>query len=691
MIGKCAVHALMSVVVLVGALVPAASGDTWEQDSWRETTYYRATFAAPDAASGQLHIAAVDSYAVFLNGALVGADSTWARMRAFPVDLEAGTNHLAVVVVNRGTGAGHGLLTHLATDSLHIITTTDRSLLTWRWTGTVPEGTAWRTAAAEDGWFAVQNGYIDTTRMTGLAVSRSEIVAGFPGDVDIGGEGRGVRLKTIQGENLALDKPANRVETVDGDLLTAWEPPPAALNFTASVDLRERFRVHRVRVLTKGPAYEDNSLRGYSVQVSDDQVRWSEVASLHDITDFVRSEVSFTPTWTRFVRIVIVQINAVTQPKVAEIEVHGDGFAERGAFISQLLDLGGLGARKNFGRVNWEAATPERTELSVQFRTGDRSDDFADPDAGWCVPLHEGAIWFPAAEPGRLVQYRVNMETRDERRTPVFHRLELDYSSDDLPVSRATAWVTPNQASMGADTSFAYTMDLSFGPDDLGVGRVQIIVPSEAALDPAQIEGVGTGLASWHSSQDTLELLFSEPILTTGSLSIPLRTETFSSLHQFRAFVFSPGSDNPLNVVEDRETDPLTGRTRSWELLATTAGNRVLSQVRAAPKVLTPNRDGINDDTVIEFVLARVDVPRQVRIAILDLSGKTVADLAPGQLASGSYLRPDNAAWGDRSPGQWDGRNGAGELVPPGLYLYRIEVELDSGDEVEVGAVGVAY
>ena len=39
----------------------------------------------------------------------------------------------------------------------------------------------------------------------------------------------------------------------------------------------------------------------------------------------------------------------------------------------------------------------------------------------------------------------------------------------------------------------------------------------------------------------------------------------------------------------------------------------------------------------------------------------------------------------------WDGRDDAGEVVPPGLYLYRVEVELDHGDEVEVGAVGVAY
>ncbi|MFH1568134.1 MAG: discoidin domain-containing protein [Gemmatimonadota bacterium] len=685
-----AARALIAALALGGALAAGTSAETWVQDAWRRATYYRATFTAPRAGTGQLYIAAVDSYAVYLNGSPVGGDSTWTRMGVLPVRTVAGTNHLAAAVVNRGGGVGHGLLAHLEIDSLRIATTTDRSRLSWRWSGAVPVGTEWRTAVPGDGWEPVQNGDFDTTRIAGFAGAGAEIVAGYDGGVDAGGETTGVTLKRILGENLALDKPANRVETVDGDLQTAWEPPVASLNFTASVDLQERYLVRRVRVLTKGPGYADNSLRGYSVQVSDDQVRWTEVASLHDIADYVRTEVSFTPTWTRFVRIVVIQINAVTQPRVAEVEVYGDGYIERGALVSEPLALGAAGARKNLGRVEWAAQIPERTELTVQFRSGDSAADFADPDAGWSLPLTAGGIWYPASEPGRLVQYRVNMETRDERRSPLFQRLALAYSTTDLPLSAARAWVTPNQVPMGTDTTFTYALDLAFGAGDLGVERLQISVPSEAALDAAGVEGA-TGLASWSSTQDTLTLVFAAPLRTASSLRLPLRTRTFSNLHSFRAAAFSPGSDNPLNVLEDRQVDPVTGRARSWELLATTAAGRVLSQVRAAPPVLTPNGDGVNDDTVIEFVLAKVDVPRPVRIRIADLAGRAVADLGAGTLASGSYQRSGSASRGDRSPGWWDGRNAAGELVPPGLYLYRVEVGLDSGDEVGVGVVGVAY
>ena len=691
MMGRRAEGAVVAALLLGWGLVAAAAGETWVRDSWRRATYYRASFAAPEAAAGQLHIAAVDSYAVYLNGRAVGADTTWTRMGVIPVRVASGDNHLAVVAVNRGRGAGHGLLVNLEVDSLQVVSTTDRSLLTWRWTGTAPPGSQWLTAPPEDGWYPVQNGSLDTTRIAGFSSGGAEVVAGFAGNVDVGSPTGGVTLKRIWGENLALDKPANRVETVDGDLLTAWEPPVAALNFTASVDLRERFLVHGVRVLTKGPGYEDNSLRGYSVQVSDDQVRWSEVAAVHDIADYVRTQVSFAPTWTRFVRIVIIQINAVTQPRVAEIEVYGDGFAERGTYLSGLLDLGTDAARKNFGRLDWDAETPERTDLTVQLRTGDGEDDFADPDAGWSAPIALGGIPFPAAEPGRLVQFRVNMETRDERRTPIFRRLALEYSAEDLPVTRASAWVHPNQAPMGVDTTFTFTIDLQIGSRDLGVGRLQISVPTEAVLDPAEVEGADGALTSWQSSQDTLTLVFSDPLKSSGQLIVPLKTRTYSNLHEFRAFVFSPGSGNPLNVRQDQSPDPLTGQARSWELVATSTQARVLSQVRASPAVLTPNGDQVNDDTVIEFVLAKVDLARQVRIRIADLAGNTVADLGVGRLASGSYRRSENAGLQEPSPGRWDGTDASGQLVPPGLYLYRIEVELDRGDEVAVGVVGVVY
>jgi len=116
------------------------------------------------------------------------------------------------------------------------------------------------------------------------------------------------------------------------------------------------------------------------------------------------------------------------------------------------------------------------------------------------------------------------------------------------------------------------------------------------------------------------------------------------------------------------------------------AQSGVLSRVRALPNLFTPNGDGINDDTVIEFVMAKVSASREVRVRIFDLAGRQVRDLEIGALEAGAYLR----ASGD-TPGRWDGTSSSGTLVPPGVYLYRLEVNVDTGREVAAGFVGVAY
>ena len=77
-------------------------------------------------------------------------------------------------------------------------------------------------------------------------------------------------------------------------------------------------------------------MRGFSPAqlISDDQIRWSEVGVVHDIQDYVRSAAAFRATWTRYLRLVIVEITAVSQPQVAEIEVYGTGHTDRGTFLS---------------------------------------------------------------------------------------------------------------------------------------------------------------------------------------------------------------------------------------------------------------------------------------------------------------------------------------------------------------------
>ena len=684
----------ISLIVL--CCTAAATAQTWEQSSWRSTTYFRSNFVSDAALEGQLHVAAVDSYEVYFNGVLLGGDSLGTRMQAYAVQVEEGRsgNDIAVKVVNRGGGAGNGLIAAVVTDEYRIETTTNQVVQGWYWTAAEQQGLEWTTVDLEDdpAWQSVQQGSAERSRIQDLLDPEIEIVAGFLSGIDVGARQGSLILSQIRGRNLALDKPSNRVEVVDGKLNTSWDPPTSALNYSAWVDLQIRRNVGSVRVITRGNnpgQLEENSLRGYSVQVSDDRVRWTEVGVIHDIDKFDWTEVSFTPVWTRYVRVVIVDINSVSPPKVAEVEVYGDGFTDEGTYLSEPLSLGAPGEAKNFGRVRWEAEVPTRTDLFVQFRTGNSVQDFEDPERGWSTPLSSGDVWFPAAEPGAWLQYRVDLESRDQRRTPALHSIGLEYTTDGIAVSGAHSRVSPNRVSMGADTLFLCTLDLAFSPGDAGIERLRVAVPSEARLAAdGQLQGI---LADWTSTQDALELTFSEPVRDIDQLLIPFRARSHANSHEFRVFLFSPGSDNPVNVGESVGLDESTGELFSWAVVPTTSPEGALSSVRASPSVFTPNGDDINDDTVIEFILSKVDTPRDLGMRIYDLRGTLVRDLKPSPVAAGVYLRLTGSGALGIVPGHWDGRDDEGRLVPPGNYIYRVQVELDAGNETATGVVGVVY
>ena len=40
---------------------------------------------------------------------------------------------------------------------------------------------------------------------------------------------------------------------------------------------------------------------------------------------------------------------------------------------------------------------------------------------------------------------------------------------------------------------------------------------------------------------------------------------------------------------------------------------------------------------------------------------------------------------------RWDGRDNVGQLVPPGLYLVRVEADSDKGREVRMSPVAIVY
>jgi len=105
----------------------------------------------------------------------------------------------------------------------------------------------------------------------------------------------------------------------------------------------------------------------------------------------------------------------------------------------------------------------------------------------------------------------------------------------------------------------------------------------------------------------------------------------------------------------------------------------VITNLRARPAIFTPNNDGINDDTVIEFDVLRLVRSVDFSIGIYDLSGRMIASLSPGGLASGRFEYV------------WDGRDGGGQVVPPGLYLLRVSADSRADNDTFTSVLSVSY
>ena len=126
--------------------------------------------------------------------------------------------------------------------------------------------------------------------------------------------------------------------------------------------------------------------------------------------------------------------------------------------------------------------------------------------------------------------------------------------------------------------------------------------------------------------------------------------------------------------------DATTIRPGSGLSIAVPISRRVVRAIEVEPRTFTPNGDGINDRTEVRFSVGNVNVARPVEVRIYDLGGRLV-------------WREERVTFGDQTF-HWDGSDGSGNLVSPGLYLCRVEVDVDDAGasrKADQRLIAVAY
>ena len=94
---------------------------------------------------------------------------------------------------------------------------------------------------------------------------------------------------------------------------------------------------------------------------------------------------------------------------------------------------------------------------------------------------------------------------------------------------------------------------------------------------------------------------------------------------------------------------------------------------------VTPNGDGIHDEIEIRYALFGLPESVPVELRVHRMDGALLVTLPQGEQMAGLHTV------------RWDGRDEAGRLAQPGMYLVSVSVLAEQRNDLSIRPVGVAY
>ena len=443
--------------------------------------------------------------------------------------------------------------------------------------------------------------------------------------------------------------------------------------------------------------------------------------------------------FTRFLRFKFGEVSTTTL--LAEIEVFGRGYPQEARYISAPHSFG---QAVSLGRVAWKftryrqlpsgAITADPTapvQLNLQTRAGFDADPktyfifddlgrlvevdeetyfdsprvverFSEGIAGfrakrdddienwnnWSVNYQASGDEIRSSDGAEFLQFRFTITTEDPLAFGVLDSLAFEVSP--LLADRALAEIALDgradadgavEVPLGVVQRFAYHIRTVAGTTDrAGFDGIELEVPPASRFldltidDQPATEGVDFSLAA---SDGRLRFTFPTAFQEDKAFRVRFQSAVFQPSVFLASRLFNTSAASLPQSIEggDAHADVASN---SIQVVSSDAALGVLGAVELSSPVVTPNGDGTNEQVAIGFDLFGV-AGGALRVEVRDLSGRRCAAILDARAAAGPYAL------------RWDARDERGELVPPGLYLIRVEVEVDHGTFARMEAVGIAY
>lgn len=437
------------------------------------------------------------------------------------------------------------------------------------------------------------------------------------------------------------------------------------------------------------------------------------------------------PITTSFVQLVIIR-ESPKEVGLAAFEIFGGGFVSQSSYESDVIKLDD---NASWGQLRWKGRQDPGARVDIRTRTGtdpqpnlfwalrteqqdsiqylqgggDLSlteykkrydkieDDFKPTDSkDWIsVDTENWSYWsspylfensgneIVSPGPRQYFQVKADFLSTVDAGGKIDY---IEFSASVPPAVRSViAEISPIETTVGEPTHFTYYIKPTIRSGDSGFNGVEITTPSGViSIDSLRLDGVNQDNFTSTIKANGLGFEIVLPRKLEPTDSGALIEVVFNALvlrevgTLFNAKIFDTTRPNeirqqinPGNAADEVEGDLLSVKTSLTRSL--------LFSPQIAPNPFTPNNDNINDTMTLSYTLLRVTAPIPITIKIFDLSGQLVKHLYNGNDSIGEYTH------------SWDGKDNFNKAVAPGIYLYQITADLQSGQEIQNGIVSIVY
>ena len=437
------------------------------------------------------------------------------------------------------------------------------------------------------------------------------------------------------------------------------------------------------------------------------QKYYSGTASEHvkKVTGAATHEFGLVPT--RFIRVLWKSWDASNRWAfrgfAEELQVFGEGFPQNLEFRSHIMDFQ---STKSLNTLSWEADVPPDTRLEIRSRSGNEVENlltYYDKNGkevtqrryDKLIPSFKGPIdtsrviggdwsaWsklyafsgqeFQSPSPRRYAQIQMRMVTEDPSVALQLDALSIAFSD---PLSeRAVSEIFPTEVRPGEETEFRFFLR----PRETkasGFDRLVVETPTPTHFiralvndEPLEVENepVEAGFA----------VTFPQPLRDDDLVELRFAAQVFQQSTPFVLFIQDVRTEDASRQRVDPgdATDQVASSTN---IVGLPVARDLLLNVVFDNEVLTPNGDGVNDALAIRADVINILEPRPWHLRLYDLAGYALVERSQAVTAGAQDFT-------------WDGRDQAGQLVPPGLYVLELHLDGDAHQQRVRRVISVVY